>query len=100
MIEPNLCKTAVHPDGHEVALLDEITGEHLRASPEELERAGIMVPQGTGEPADEVITSPEKDADADEPVEDEFVPDYDPDDEPHPKQKTTLLAEPTYWRLP
>ena len=96
MIEPNLCKTAVRPDGHEVALLDEITGEHLKATPEELERAGIVVPQGTGEPADDVITSPEKETDADEPVEDEFVPDYDPDDEPHPTQKTTLLAEPTH----
>ena len=45
MIEPNLCKTAVHPDGHEVAMLDEITGEHLRATPGELERAGIVLPR-------------------------------------------------------
>ena len=43
MIEPNLRKTAVHPNGHEVALFDEITGEHLRAKPEELERAGIVL---------------------------------------------------------
>ncbi|CAK9024014.1 unnamed protein product, partial [Durusdinium trenchii] len=95
MIEPNLCKTCVYPDGHEVALLDEITGEHLKATPEELERAGIIVPQGTGEPAANIASSPERDSSVNDPVEDDFVPDYDPDDEPHPTQKTTLLAEPT-----
>ena len=94
MIEPNLCKTCVYPDGHEVALLDEITGEHLKATPEELERAGIIVPQGTGEPTVDITSSPEKDSSVNDPVEDDFVPDYDPDDEPHPTQKTTLLAEP------
>lgn len=92
MIEPNLCKTAVHPDGHEVALLNEITGEHLKATPEELERAGIVVPQGTGEPVDEVISSPEQAAEM--PVEDEFVPDYDPAEEQQPIQTTTMLIEP------
>ncbi|CAK9049426.1 unnamed protein product, partial [Durusdinium trenchii] len=95
MIEPNLCKTCVYPDGHEVALLDEITGEHLKATPEELERAGIIVPQGTGEPTVDITSSPERDSSVNDPVEDDFVPDYDPDDEPHPTQKTTLLAEPT-----
>ena len=95
MIEPNLCKTCVYADGHEVALLDEITGEHLKATPEELERAGIIVPQGTGEPAVDMTSSPEKESSVNDPVEDDFVPDYDPDDEPHPTQKTTLLAEPT-----
>ena len=94
-IEPNLCKTCMYPDGHEVALLDEITGEHLKATPEELERAGIIVPQGTGEPTVDVTSSPERESSVNDPVEDDFVPDYDPDDEPHPTQKTTLLAEPT-----
>ncbi|CAK9021041.1 UPF0187 protein [Durusdinium trenchii] len=89
MIEPNLCKTCVYADGHEVALLDEITGEHLKATPEELERAGIIVPQGTGEPTVDIASSPEMDSSVNEPVEDDFVPDYDPDDEPHPTQKTT-----------
>ena len=95
MIEPNLCKTCVYPDGHEVALLDQITGEHLKATPEELERAGILVPQGTGEPTADITSSPEKDSSVNDPVADDFVPDYDPDDEPHPTQKATILAEPT-----